>query len=163
MLGIEELYRRYRDDVYRYLVALTHDPTLAEDLLSETFLCAVQKAGTFRGQSSEKIWLFGIARNLWLQSLRKEPPHGGVQRPAGGVRGGPGGEGLRLPPAGRAGGSNCWMPCRNGSAPSCSCAPGACPMRRSPPAAASGQGSARVIEYRVRQSLKETLRKEGYL
>ena len=74
MLGIEELYRRYRDDVYRYLASLTHDPALAEDLLSETFLCAVQKAGTFRGQSSEKTWLFGIARNVWLESLRKRRP-----------------------------------------------------------------------------------------
>ena len=33
---MEELYTAYRDDVYRYLVSLTHDPVRAEDLLSET-------------------------------------------------------------------------------------------------------------------------------
>ena len=34
---LEELYRRYRMDLYRYLCFLTHDPVQAEDLLSETF------------------------------------------------------------------------------------------------------------------------------
>ena len=74
MLGVEELYHRYRDDVFRYLCSLTHDPAQAEDLLSETFLCAIQKAGSFRGEGSEKTWLFGIARRLWLQALRKHRP-----------------------------------------------------------------------------------------
>ena len=74
MLGVEELYHRYRDDVFRYLCSLTHDPVLAEDLLSETFLCAIQKAGSFRGEGSERTWLFGIARNLWLQALRRHRP-----------------------------------------------------------------------------------------
>ena len=41
MLGVEELYHRYRDDVFRYLCSLCHDPALAEDLLSETFLTAI--------------------------------------------------------------------------------------------------------------------------
>lgn len=74
MLGVEELYHRYRDDVYRYLCSLTRDPGWAEDLLSETFLCAIQKADTFRGEGREKTWLFGIARNLWLQGLRRRRP-----------------------------------------------------------------------------------------
>lgn len=71
MRALEELYRLYRDDVFRYLCSLTHDPNQAEDLLSETFLQAMQSAVNFRGQSSEKTWLFGIARNLWLRALRR--------------------------------------------------------------------------------------------
>ena len=74
MLGVEELYHRYRDDVFRYLCSLTHDPAQAEELLSETFLCAIQKAGSFRGEGSAKTWLFGIARNVWLESLRRRRP-----------------------------------------------------------------------------------------
>ena len=74
MRAVEELYRAYRDDVYRYLCSLTRDPAQAEDLLSETFLKALQGAASFRGQSSEKTWLFGIARNLWLQSLKRRKP-----------------------------------------------------------------------------------------
>lgn len=70
MESLEELYRRYRGDLFRYLVSLTHDPHLAEDLLSETFIKALQSLESFRGESSVKTWLMGIARNLWLQQLR---------------------------------------------------------------------------------------------
>lgn len=66
---IEELYRTYKKDVYGYLFSLTHDPSLAEDLLSETFLRALQSLPRFRGDSSVKTWLLGIARNVWLQEL----------------------------------------------------------------------------------------------
>ena len=37
MDSVEYLYETYRSDVYRYLLGMTRDPDLAEDLLSETF------------------------------------------------------------------------------------------------------------------------------
>ncbi len=74
MKMMEELYTAYRDDVYRYLVSLTHDPAWAEDLLSETFLQALQSIDRFEARSGEKTWLFGIARHLWLQDLRRRRP-----------------------------------------------------------------------------------------
>ena len=46
----EELYRRYRMDLYRYLCFLTHDPVQAEDLLSETFVRVIKRLPTFRGE-----------------------------------------------------------------------------------------------------------------
>ena len=67
---LEELYNTYRTDLYRYLCHLTHDPAEAEDLLSETFLRALRRLHTYRGDCAVKTWLFGIARNLWLKSLR---------------------------------------------------------------------------------------------
>jgi RNA polymerase sigma-70 factor (ECF subfamily) len=69
---IENLYILYKKDVYIYLFSLTHNLTLSEDLLSETFVNAISSIGNFKGQSSVKTWLFSIARNLWLQSMRKE-------------------------------------------------------------------------------------------
>lgn len=71
MNSIEILYLEYKKDVFNYLLSLTHDPTLSEDLLSETFIKAIYSIGGFKGDSSIKTWLFGIARNLWLQNLRK--------------------------------------------------------------------------------------------
>ena len=68
---LEELYRRYRMDLYRYLCFLTHDPVQAEDLLSETFVRVIKRLPTFRGECEVKTWLFGIARNIWLESLRR--------------------------------------------------------------------------------------------
>jgi len=71
---IEKLYFEYKQDIYNYLLSLTHDPTLSEDLLSETFVKAIFSVGNFKGNSSIKTWLFGIARHLWLQNLRKDKP-----------------------------------------------------------------------------------------
>ena len=71
---LEELYRLYRTDLYRYLCHLTHDPAEAEDLLSETFLRALKRLHTYRGDCAVKTWLFGIARNIWLEGLRKRHP-----------------------------------------------------------------------------------------
>lgn len=62
----------YKQDIYIYLLSLTCNPTLSEDLLSETFVKAITSIGNFKGQSSVKTWLFSIARNLWLQKIRKE-------------------------------------------------------------------------------------------
>lgn len=72
MKQIENLYREYKQDIYNYLLSLSHNPILSEDLVSETFVKAIYSIGNFNGQSSLKTWLFGIARHLWLQSLRKE-------------------------------------------------------------------------------------------
>lgn len=71
---IEKLYDEYKQDVYYYLLHLTKDPTLSEDLLQETFIKSISSIGNFKGNSSVKTWLFGIARNLWLQSLRHGKP-----------------------------------------------------------------------------------------
>lgn len=72
MQQIEKLYILYKKDVYNYLLSLTHNPSLSEDLLSDTFVNAISAIENFKGQSSVKTWLFSIARNLWLQRLRKE-------------------------------------------------------------------------------------------
>jgi len=69
---IESFYIAYKQDVYMYLLSLTHNPNLSEDLLSETFVASISSIGNFKGNSSIKTWLFSIARNLWLQKIRKE-------------------------------------------------------------------------------------------
>ena len=74
MDSIELLYETYRMDVFRYLVGLTRDPDLAEDLLSETFVTALTALDGFRGEGSVKSWLLTIARNKWKDHLRKRSP-----------------------------------------------------------------------------------------
>ncbi|HHZ14046.1 MAG: RNA polymerase sigma factor [Caldicoprobacterales bacterium] len=71
MSHIKDIYARYKQDVYIYLVSLTHDPILSEDLVSETFLAAIQSLHNFKGNSDIKTWLFSIARNKWYGYLRK--------------------------------------------------------------------------------------------
>ena len=72
MLRIEALYREYKQEIYRYLLSLTHDPVLSEDLLSETFVAAIKGIFSFQGKAAIKTWLFSIARNVWLSHIRKE-------------------------------------------------------------------------------------------
>lgn len=71
---IKEIYEEYKKDVFVYLVSLTQDTSLSEDLLSETFLSAIKSIHRFNGQSSIKTWLFSIARNKWYEHLRKIKP-----------------------------------------------------------------------------------------
>lgn len=71
---LKNIYEEYKQDVFKYLVSLTHDISLSEDLVSETFLGALKSLHKFKGQSTIKTWLFSIARNKWYEHLRKEKP-----------------------------------------------------------------------------------------
>ncbi len=72
MFMIDELYEKYKEDVFIYLISITHDKALSEDLVSETFLSAIKSLPNFKGQSSIKTWLFSIARHKWYEYLRRE-------------------------------------------------------------------------------------------
>ena len=69
---LEELFRTYHNDVYRYLYSLSHDASLSEDLASEVFLKVVKSIGSFRGEADIKTWLFSIARHKWFAYLRQK-------------------------------------------------------------------------------------------
>ncbi|RJE83327.1 RNA polymerase sigma factor [Paenibacillus sp. 1011MAR3C5] len=72
MKQIERLYREYKQDVYHYVLSLTNNPSLADDLLSETFISAIKSIHRFKGQSSLKTWLCSIARHKWLDHLKRQ-------------------------------------------------------------------------------------------
>ena len=60
-----ELYDRYVDQVYRYIVYRVPNTQLAEDLTSETFLRALRRIGSFTWQGRDVgAWFVTIARNL---------------------------------------------------------------------------------------------------
>jgi len=60
----------HRPAVKGFLLRLTGDPALADDLIQETMVRAVRKAATFKGESSTKSWLFAIALNLVRDQYR---------------------------------------------------------------------------------------------
>jgi RNA polymerase sigma-70 factor (ECF subfamily) len=70
-INMKTIYEQYKHDVYSYLLSLTHNKSLSEDLTSEVFLAAIKALPSFRGASSIKTWLFSIARNKWYEHLRK--------------------------------------------------------------------------------------------
>lgn len=71
MQDIEEIYQKHFQTVYKYLVCLTHDPDIAEELTQETFCKAVDKITTFKGNCKISVWLCQIGKNLWFNELKK--------------------------------------------------------------------------------------------
>ncbi len=64
---------RHLDDVYRYLLVFTRDPSLAEDLAGETFERALRAWRRFDPRrSSPRTWLCTIARSTALDHFRAE-------------------------------------------------------------------------------------------
>jgi RNA polymerase sigma-70 factor, ECF subfamily len=70
-LSPDAIYRRYYGPVLGYLYQLCGSADLAEDLAQETFLKVCAGLLSFRGESSLATWLFRIARNTYLNSLRR--------------------------------------------------------------------------------------------
>jgi RNA polymerase sigma-70 factor (ECF subfamily) len=61
----------YGDGLFRFAVARVGDDAVAEDLVQETFLAAVSALERFKGQSSEKTWLFSILKHKIVDHFRK--------------------------------------------------------------------------------------------
>ena len=71
-MDFEQLYSEYFPRVYRYLLSLCSDPSLAEELAQDTFYRAIEHSGSFRGECRLSVWLCQIAKNCWLSHMRKE-------------------------------------------------------------------------------------------
>lgn len=72
--AFEKVYREQRDSVYGYLLYMTKDEQLAQDLAQETFLKIFLNLHRFKGESSEKTWCIAIARNTYFSWKRKKRP-----------------------------------------------------------------------------------------
>src|SRR6185436_11925854 len=72
-LAMQVLFARHHVRVYRFVLRLVSDPTLAEDLISEVFLDVWRQAGRFEARSAVSTWLLAIARFKALSALRRKP------------------------------------------------------------------------------------------
>ena len=74
MPDIGEIYQQHAQMVYRYLLSLTQDPDLAEELTQETFCQTIKSVGKFRGDSRMSTWLCSIARRQLARYQHRHPP-----------------------------------------------------------------------------------------
>ena len=74
MTDIENLYERYAGDVRRFALYLCGDVTMADEITSDTFVRAWMAAGRIR-QPTVKSYLFTIARNAYIDLLRRAARH----------------------------------------------------------------------------------------
>ena len=70
-LAMRTLFGRHRVPLYRWLLRLVGDETLAEDLLSDVFLDVWRQAAAFEARSSVSTWLLAIARYKALSARRR--------------------------------------------------------------------------------------------
>ena len=70
--SVADLFDQYAGAIYGYLLRLSGDQALADDLTNETFYRAMLALAGFRGEASVKTWLLSIARNLYLNRVKRE-------------------------------------------------------------------------------------------
>src|SRR5271157_4858744 len=74
MTEFEALYQKYARDVYHFALYLSGERGEAEDITSETFVRVWASSEPIRA-ATVRGYLFTIARNLFLQGLRKKSRH----------------------------------------------------------------------------------------
>ena len=68
---LDDIYKSFMVDVYRYLLSLCHNEHIAEDIMQETFLRAYLYFEDCPDKSI-KPWLFRVAYNAYMDFKRKD-------------------------------------------------------------------------------------------
>ena len=68
---LARLIEQYQHRLFRYLVHLTGNRQLAEDLFQDTWLRVLERGGSYDGRSEFAPWLLRLARNLTIDHFRR--------------------------------------------------------------------------------------------
>lgn len=69
---LDQLIEQYQHRLLRYLVYLTANREVAEDLFQETWMRVLERGNQYNGRSRFDTWLFAIARHLVIDASRKK-------------------------------------------------------------------------------------------
>jgi RNA polymerase sigma factor (sigma-70 family) len=69
--AFNDLYRKYRTRLTRFLANLVRQPHIVEEVLDDTLMVVWQRAGDFKGESKLSTWIFAIAYRKAMKALRK--------------------------------------------------------------------------------------------
>ena len=72
--AFDAVLARYQNRLYRYLLRLTANAAVAEDLFQETWLKVITRIHRYDERRPFEPWLFSVARNLAVDHLRKVSP-----------------------------------------------------------------------------------------
>lgn len=76
-MNFEDVYKRYYRDVYYFLLSMSSNPELSEELTQETFYRALKNIHRFHGECQLQSWLCQIGRNTYLSWVKKQKHHAG--------------------------------------------------------------------------------------
>lgn len=68
----DRLYEQYHQQIFQYIFYIVRRREIAEELVHEVYIKVLKAYATFEGKSSEKTWIYSIARNVTIDWLRKE-------------------------------------------------------------------------------------------
>lgn len=68
---LDDLYRRHKTNVYRYISYLTRRGCETDDLFQDTWLRVARNMSKLKNVENAKAWIFTIAANLFKDMLRK--------------------------------------------------------------------------------------------
>lgn len=71
MEDLGEIYKSYANEVKRFLLCLTSNVDLAEELTQETFYQAVKSIHRYNGTCKMSVWLCQIAKHTYYDYLKK--------------------------------------------------------------------------------------------
>ncbi|KOY84216.1 sigma-70 family RNA polymerase sigma factor [Lysinibacillus macroides] len=69
---LSDLYESYANDVKHFLICLTSNVDLAEELTQETFYQALKSIKRYNGECKMSVWLCQIAKHTYYNYLKKE-------------------------------------------------------------------------------------------
>ena len=69
--SMERIYIEYSKMVYKYLFSLTHNESIAEELMQETFYQAIRCQSRYDRSCKITTWLCAIAKNQWRNYCKK--------------------------------------------------------------------------------------------
>lgn len=68
----EWIYNQHFRDVYLYILRLSGDEHLADEITSDTFFKAMKSIDKFRGDCDVRVWLCQIAKNCYYSHVKKQ-------------------------------------------------------------------------------------------
>ena len=71
---LDRLIEQYQHRLLRYLIYLSGNRELAEDLFQETWVRVMERGHQYDGKHEFSTWLYAVARNLTIDYLRKKSP-----------------------------------------------------------------------------------------
>jgi RNA polymerase sigma-70 factor (ECF subfamily) len=71
---LDRLIEQYQHRLLRYLVHLSGNRQLAEDLFQETWIRVLERGHQYDGRHEFSTWLYSVARNLTIDHFRKKSP-----------------------------------------------------------------------------------------
>lgn len=71
MSEFENIYTTYFQDIFKYVLKLSNDDHIAEEITSQTFFKVMNSIDSFRGECDIRVWLCQIAKNCYYSYLKK--------------------------------------------------------------------------------------------